>query len=231
MCWSGEASFTLATVGFAGAYLSARYKHPTARWLPLAYFSCMEALQGFTYMWIGKCGNDYNTVLTILSYIHIAFQPFFINMFALSFKPQAWKHWGMIASACTLSTMVMLSMLMFPGFPANCSPPDQTICGAVTCSYHGNWHIAWMLQLSNLDPHYFSYIFVAFVVPLFYGAWRVVLYHALFGPLLMFLLSSNKDEQPAIWCLLSIGILLATHIPAISNWLGDSKKEQEHVSV
>lgn len=50
MCWSGEASATLATIGFAStAYVT--YKgEDKAVWLPLAYFSAMELLQAFTYL-------------------------------------------------------------------------------------------------------------------------------------------------------------------------------------
>jgi hypothetical protein len=224
-CWSGEASFALATCGFAGAYVAAQHKHPVWRWAPLAYFSTMEALQGFTYIWIGQCGATPNEVLTTLSYLHIAGQPWLINMFMLSFQPEAKRKAWWIWASCALASVVMLAMWLVPGWPGHCDVAGQTLCGPMTCSYHGNWHIAWMLKLSNLDPHYVCYGLAAFVMPFFYGAWRIVVYHLLCGPLLMFLLTSNKDEQPAVWCLLSIALLLATHIPGLNRWLAGQTKE------
>jgi hypothetical protein len=59
----------------------------------------------------------------------------------------------------------------------------------------------------------------AFIIPFIYGGWRVTLYHLLCGPTLMFILSSDKDERPAVWCLLSIGLLLCTHIPFLNKLL------------
>jgi hypothetical protein len=220
MCWSGEASFTLATIGFTGAYYAARHKEPVGRWLPLVYFSLMETLQGFTYGWIGQCGNTWNENLTVLSYLHIVFQPFMVNLFGTSFLPperQRKVWWIWIVSG--LASMVMLSMYLFPQWPGHCLSHFQSLCGTETCSYHGNWHIAWMLNLSSLDRYWTSYMLACFIAPLFYGGWRFVLYHIVCGPMLAFMLSSNKDEQPAIWCLLSIAFLVATHVPVVKRWL------------
>jgi hypothetical protein len=80
-----------------------------------------------------------------------------------------------------------------------------------------------MASLSNLDPHYLSYMFAAFAAPIIYGAWRMTIYHIIVGPALAMLLTTNKDEMPAIWCLLSIGLLLATHIPWLNHLLGGDK--------
>jgi hypothetical protein len=59
----------------------------------------------------------------------------------------------------------------------------------------------------------------AFALPLLYGSWRWTLYHALVGPFAAFFMSSNKDEIVAIWCLTSIGFLLAIHVPPLEHWL------------
>jgi hypothetical protein len=52
-------------------------------------------------------------------------------------------------------------------------------------------------------------------MPLFYGAWRLVLFHALAGPILAGFLTSDQGEMPAIWCLFSIGLVLMS----LSPWL------------
>jgi hypothetical protein len=229
MCWSGEASFTLATLGFIGAAYAIYRKEPVNRWLPLMYFSGMETLQGFTYSWIGQCGNTYNHWLTVLSYLHIVFQPFFATMFALSFiSHRERKEARWIWIACSISALIMLCMYLFPNFPGNCVPSNQSLCGTNVCSYHGNWHIAWILNLSNLDPHYISYWITVFVLPMFYKSWRFALYHLLFGPLLSAMLTNDPNEQPAIWCLLSISFLMATHVPVINKLLLSKEAKAEH---
>ena len=73
MCWSAEASFTLATMGFATVAVSAVQGEKKELFLPLLWFSLMELLQGFTYWWIDLCDSPPNQVLTLLGYLHIAF--------------------------------------------------------------------------------------------------------------------------------------------------------------
>src|SRR5471030_3529084 len=49
MCWSGEASAALATVGFISTGYAVHMKQSMLLWAPLGYFALMEALQAFTY--------------------------------------------------------------------------------------------------------------------------------------------------------------------------------------
>ena len=220
MCWSGEASFALAAFGFAGSAWSRHKGHEPFRWLPLAYFSVMETLQGLTYSVIGDCGRPANEVLTILSYVHICFQPFFVNMFALSWLPEARRktaRW--IWPLCIFATTVMLLMLTGREKWGACDVVAQSLCGADTCSYHGEWHIAWRLTLSSLDPNYLVYWISVFIVPIVYGSWRFVLYHFALGPFLAWQLTGNKDERAAVWCLSSIAFLTAAHLPVLTRFL------------
>ena len=60
-----------------------------------------------------------------------------------------------------------------------------------------------------------AYLLAVFVLPLAYGAWRFVLFHALAGPILAGTLTDNPLEMPAIWCLFSIGIILIALSPGI----------------
>ena len=88
MCWSGEASAGLAAIGIATTVHAAYKKEPIALWITLGYFSLMELLQAFTYTVIDQCSLPSNQIATLLGYIHIAFQPFFINLICLHFTPQ-----------------------------------------------------------------------------------------------------------------------------------------------
>jgi hypothetical protein len=89
----------------------------------------------------------------------------------------------------------------------------------------GDWHQAWdvpynglLVPLEDALGTWFgfpTYILAAFVVPLFYGAWRFVLFQALLGPILAGRLTSNPNEVPAIWCLFSVGIILISLVPFV----------------
>ena len=71
MCWSLEASATLATVGLASTAYVAIKKEKKELWVPLGYFSLMELLQAITYLFIDKCDLPINQLLTLLGYLHI----------------------------------------------------------------------------------------------------------------------------------------------------------------
>jgi hypothetical protein len=221
MCWSGEASLAVATVGVSGAFWARSRGAPTGRWATVLYFSAMELLQAATYTVIDHCGMPANQWLTRLSYAHIAFQPFFINRLAMSFVPddKAHKLRGWVWAICAVGAALMLSKLYVPSPAWACDASVFPMCGANTCSFHGDWHIAWRLYLSAVDASFLCYFIPAFVLPLFYGSWRWTLYHVLVGPLPAFFLTSNKDEMPAIWCLTSIGFLLALHIKPVEHWM------------
>jgi hypothetical protein len=113
----------------------------------------------------------------------------------------------------------MMSKLYVPSAAWACDQSIVPICGTNTCSFHGDWHIAWRLYLNAVDNSFLCYFIPAFFLPLFYGSWRWTVYHLLVGPLPAFFMTSNKDEMPAIWCLMSIGFLLALHVKPIEHWM------------
>ena len=88
MCWSGEASAVLATIGLGSTVYMAVKKEKKELWVPLGYFTLMELLQAVTYSYIDQCDNPVNQVLTLLGFIHISFQPLFINMVSMYFIPE-----------------------------------------------------------------------------------------------------------------------------------------------
>jgi len=191
-----------------------------------AYFTYMEALQAFAYPVIDQCGSPANQTLAVLSYLHIAFQPFFANAFAMAIMGGVVGMRMRVFAylVCGVSATTMLLQL-FPFDWAGQCPLGVVMCGREACVISGDWHLGWTIPYNNLVPpvgpwpgmdlafpHYFV---AAFLVPLLYGAWRLVLFHALFGPILASLLTSNPNEMPAIWCLFSIGIIAV----GLSPWI------------
>lgn len=212
MCWSAEASFTLATLGFVTVTVAAVQGEKKELFLPLLWFSLMELLQGFTYWWINLCDHPNNQVLTLLGYLHIAFQPFFANMISMYFLPKGVQErlapW--VYGACLAGTLAMI-VDIYP-FPWADHSKMHMLDSTQLCSVSGAWHIAWHVPVFDTSWAKFGffkepYMMLVFLLPLIYGSWRFTLYHVLTGVVLSVALTRDSHETAAVWCLLSIGLL------------------------
>ncbi|MEM7497023.1 MAG: DUF5765 domain-containing protein [Pseudomonadota bacterium] len=226
MCWSETASVAMVGIGGAATALAIVRDEPRAIWLTLGYFTAMEGLQAVGYGVVDACGTPANRAVTFLSYLHIAAQPFFINAFAMALVG------GAVSTAmrrgvwlgCAISMLVMLAQLPPIDALGRCRPGDP-LCGAELCLVSGEWHIAWSIPYNGLlhpledalgtSAGFPSYMLAAFGLPLLYGAWRFVLFHALVGPVLAMILTDDPQEFPAVWCLFSVGIVLIALSPQI----------------
>ncbi|MDP7181343.1 MAG: DUF5765 domain-containing protein [Candidatus Woesearchaeota archaeon] len=229
MCWSFGASGVFALLGFVIAYYLYTKKEDKALWIPLAYFGVMELIQALTYGVLGQCNVPANQVLTVLGYMHVAFQPLFINMFAMYFIPAKTrkKIQGYVYALCFIGAwMLILKLVPFP-WAGSCIPGETAFCGENFCSKAGEWHLAWYIPLNGIDHlGTIGYTFMSFVLPVLYGSWRMILFHAITGPGFAYLLTTNVNEWPAIWCLFSLGIILAAIYPPfrkklkVKDWFG-----------
>ena len=211
-------------VGIVATGITISRRMPIAIPATLGYFSVMELLQASGYMVLDECGTPSNEIITLLSVLHIVFQPFFINAFAIELmRHRVTSRFRVVVYiACAISATIMLLQLYPFSWAGNCQV-GASMCGSVLCTVSGEWHIAWsipynglMLPLENAVGTYLAfptYFLVVFLLPLTYGAWRFVVYHALAGPILASLLTSNPSEVPAVWCLFSIGLIIIALSP------------------
>lgn len=212
MCWSAEASFALAGVGLTTVAIAAKQDEKKELFLPLLWFSLMELLQGFTYWYIDMCDNPSNQLLTLLGYLHIAFQPFFANMISMYFIPknvqQKIAPW--VYSFCFVGALAMI-VDIYPFAWAEHSTKHMLDSTRI-CSVSGDWHIAWHIPVFDTSWDKFGfvkepYMMLVFLLPLLYGSWRFTLYHIITGVILSVILTTDSHETAAVWCLLSIGLL------------------------
>lgn len=213
-----EASAVMTAAGAGAAVVCWRQGQPWAVWGVLAYFTVMEALQLAGYQVVNDCGSAANKSITMLSYLHIAFQPVLINAFALELVPagvsKRCKTW-VLGLSFSAAGIMLLQLLPWPPF-GTCAA-GAPMCAEVLCTVSGDWHIAWdipynglLVPLDNalgLQSGFPAYMAAVFLLPLIYGAWRFVLMHLFAGPVLAWTLTSNPNEMPAVWCLFSIVIL------------------------
>lgn len=224
MCWSGEASTVLAAVGLSSTAYFYYKKEPAPLCAALGFFSLMEALQAYTYTVIDQCDNPANQVATLLGYIHIAFQPIFVNAVSMYFVPDKVREkiivpvylFCLFATVCLLIRIypfdwaplcyeVKTKILFLQDYIDSFNMP---FCGKRICSTSGSWHIAWEIPASANLVLFDMYAVAIFVLPILYGSWKVTFYHLITGPLLAYLSTGNANEWAAVWCLYSIGLIL-----------------------
>ena len=235
MCWSVTASIGMVGLGTIATTIAISRGEPKAIWLTLGYFTIMEALQTAGYRVVNECGTTANQSITWLSYLHIAFQPFFINAFAMQLVPEQIRinlqRW--VYMACAVSSVTMIAQLIPIDWAGSCLP-GTPLCGDKLCLMSGQWHIAWHIPYNGLlvpiedfiglHAGFPTYMLTVFAMPIIYGAWKFVAMHAVVGPIAAHMLTDNPNEMPAIWCLFSIGILLIALSPVIrqrfetTNW-------------
>jgi hypothetical protein len=216
----------MVALGAAATVWTLRRGDPPAVPAAVAWFTLMEGLQVAGHATVGACGTPANEATALLSYLHIAFQPFVINAFAMTLVggPVGPAMRVGVWLGCGASAVVMLLQL-YPFAWAGTCPAGSVLCGSPLCVVGGDWHIAWNIPRNDLlaplrQVHWAlggfpTYLAAAFLLPLAYGAWRFVLFHALAGPVLAAALTTNPNEMPAIWCLFSIGIVLVSLSPWI----------------
>jgi hypothetical protein len=212
--------------GTVAASVTAKQGRPAAIPITIVYFALMEALQAAGYLVVDQCTSALNQTIAILSVIHIIFQPFFINAFAMELVPESVRASARVAvySACAASAVVMLLQL-YPFDWAGTCRSGSTLCGPTLCTITGDWHIGWEVPFNGLmipleqslgiEAAFPTYAIAAFLVPLWYGAWRFAIFHAVLGPVLAELLTSDPREMPAIWCLFSVGIVILSLSPLL----------------
>ncbi|MCC6001712.1 MAG: hypothetical protein JJU19_12740, partial [Pararhodobacter sp.] len=212
MCFTLGVSAAMVGLGGVATGVTLWRRDTPAVPVTLGYFTLMEALQVAGYLVIDQCGAPANQTITLLSVLHIVFQPFFINAFAMALVPRAGPGWMMmlVFSLCAASAVLMLLQL-YPFAWAGTCAPGSNLCATQLCTVSGDWHQAWDVPYNGLmvpletalgtSWGFPSYIVVVFLLPLIYGAWRLALFHALAGPILAGQLTGNPNEVPAIWCL------------------------------
>ncbi len=210
MCFTQPVS-----IGFAVSMwiFAAAWKGPKGARACIAYFAAMETLQAFQYSWINQCDDPINKFLTLLGFFHLAFQPFFANLYLTAYMNKKQKRYAPLILALALFAGVLGCNRMWKtAGDFDCSYGIEPMCGLKTCSFRGNVHIAWQMPLQHADQDYFTpgfnLHFFMFYLPTFaLGMWPLTLFLLFSGPFLGRVLTSHQDEIPAIWCFFSIAQL------------------------
>jgi hypothetical protein len=211
MCFSENMSLAIGITGILSSlYFFNKNKYAS---IGIGYFALMEILQFFQYKVINQCKNSYNKFLTNLGYIHICFQPLFINiwLFAFTTNPNfIFLYMSFFAG------LLLSSRLFFVRNDELCDYNNEPLCGKQTCTFSGEKHLAWNIRLRAAGKYWFTpsiglHFFMWVIPALTIFQLKPILALLLTGPYLGYLLTNNIHEQPAIWCYTVIGQMLVTY--------------------
>lgn len=210
MCWNKEVSFSIGLTAFiSGLYFTTINVNAG---IAVMYFSLMEILQSFQYTVIDECDNNLNVILTIIGYIHICFQPFFINLWFFAF---AKKINYSLLYICLIGGFLLLSRLVsFDKHKISlnikdnevCDSNNEPLCGKKTCSLTGEKHIVWNIRMRAAGKYWWTpsmgLHFFLFVIPILTTfEMKPLLALLLSGPYFGYFLANDISEQASIWCL------------------------------
>ena len=205
MCFSERQSYinTILLV-LTGLYVLPEYRLS----IPLIFLAVKDLIQGLSYNNIKK--NKSTEFLTTLSWIHISFQPLFVNLF-LSHFDQKFKYWNLIFIISIIYGFFNLTTLK----KFDIQNDDKCIktnikndfCSKKTMSYIGKYHLGYKFATDKYYKISMSiYRLLLFVPALFTKAKYLALLWFIFVLVLVYPLYNviGSGEINAMWCFLSI---------------------------
>lgn len=213
MCFSESISLLIGVCGLLSSAYFYIYLMNIYASIGIGYFALMEIIQFFQYRVINQCKNPYNQFLTILGYLHICFQPVFVNLWLFAFISTAPNFTFIYLSL--FAGILLASRIFFVKDEELCDGLNEPLCGKRTCAISGKRHIAWQVRLRAAGKYWFTpsiglHFFMWVIPTLTLVQLKPLLALLLTGPYMGFLLTKNIHEQPAIWCYTSIAQMFVT---------------------
>ena len=212
MCFSETQSFTNAIMLIIGSI----YVYPKFRLsIFLIFLALKDLIQGFLYKY--QHNEKIENVLTVLSWVHICFQPLFVNIFMSNFSQNKNNYWNIIFIISFLYgiyTLTTLKEFDIQNDPDCNSNKKNDFCSINTTSYIGKYHIAYKFNRDN-DILFFPiiYLLLMFIPSLFTNSRILGIIWGLFVGLIYIIFNNiGEGEKAAIWCFLSIIFFLPISI-------------------
>lgn len=192
-------------------------------YVPLLYFTGMEVLQYVSYVALRRKDRHLLKTLTLLTFVHVAFQPVFTLLWLGNFIPPRMRPQLRLllklAAAGGLFYAARSDQIVHVAAGNACQPRTETMCGAVSLIKKGTQHISYLFRMRAPDyttPSIFIHFFLMFVAPLFMKVMPVAYLSILAGWLIAWKLMP-REEVAATWCLISIPTMLMSLLVAPTN--------------
>ena len=215
MCFSEKQSLVNVIILILGSI----YVYPEYRFSSfLIFLSIKDLIQFFLYKY--RNNEKFKKNLIVLSWIHICFQPLFVNIFMSYFSKNKNNYWNNIFVTCflyaiyTLTTLNELDIQNDQDCISKYKKSKNDFCSKSTTSYIGKYHIAYKFNRDN-DILFFPiiYFIIMFMPSLFTNSRNLCLIWGLFVRLIyLFFDDVGEGEKAAIWCFLSVIFFLPISI-------------------
>jgi len=207
MCFSETQSFVNAIALIIGSI----YVYPQYRLtIFLIFLALKDLIQGLLYRY--QNNEKIKNILTTLSWVHICFQPLFVNIFMSNFSKNKNNYWNVIfiiSFLYGLYTLTTLNEFDIQNDP-DCVAKDNDFCSKNTTSYIGKYHVAYKFSRDN-DVLFFPIIYIILMIlPSLFTSSRILgIIWGMFAGLIYLIFNNiGEGEKAAIWCYSSIAFFL-----------------------
>lgn len=208
MCFTERQSYINTILLLAGAFYS---KEKWRLAIFLIFLSMKDLIQGLSYNNIKK--RKSTQLLTSLSWIHICFQPLFVNVFFSHFDKK-FKYWNHLFILCILYALYNITKLNEFDIQndKDCIKKSKydDFCSKKTESYIGTYHLGYKFSTDE-NTTLFIYKLLMFLPALFTKSKYVAIGWISFVGAIYTILRDNNigdGEKAAIWCFSSILVAL-----------------------
>jgi hypothetical protein len=207
MCFSETQSYINTILLVMGAF----YVYPNYRLsITLIFLSLKDLIQGLLYYYHSKNNEKYKNILTSFSWIHICFQPLFVNILMSHFSKENIYYWNFIFIITFLYGLYDLTLLN--EFDIQNDPDcikkneKNDFCSTHTTSYMGKYHIAYKFSQDEKSFFYSTFYPILIFIPALFTKSRLlgIIWAVFAGSIYVFFNNIGNGEQAAIWCFLSI---------------------------
>jgi len=181
--------------------------------VPMFFLACKDLLQGLLYRYIED--KNINNTLTKLSWIHICFQPLFVNMLLSNFSRKKIIYWNVIFTICTIYGLYTITNLNDFDIQNNedCikSNKRNNFCSNKTLSYIGKHHVGYRFSRDNEVVFPIIYAILMVLPSLLTSSRTMGIIWLVFVIIIQTIgkyLKLGNGETGAIWCFSSILCIL-----------------------
>ena len=205
MCFSKSQSYINTILLIIGSI----YVYPKWRFsIFLIFLSIKDLIQGLLYQY--QNNEKIENYLTTLSWVHICFQPLFVNIFMSHFSQENIRYWNIIFVISFIYGLYTLTTLNEFDIQndKDCIKKNKKddFCSKYTTSYIGKYHLGYKFSRDD-DIIFFPiiYLILMFLPNLFTKSRILGIIWGLFVILIYQIFSNiGEGEKAAIWCFLSI---------------------------
>ena len=229
MCYSANMSFSLAAVGAlctAAAVIDAGLRQQLV-WIPFAFYTCMELLQGVQYSHVNRCGEKANVISTEIAYLLVIVQPLMWNVIYYRRTSGCERKVFVVGMAMAAVWIVMnVAARVLHGAPGFVERTNDTFSyvregGTVggekgcTMKAEGNHHLYWKWSSADfrgMDANWLLYLLIWFVPALVSAGQRKNVLFAMGAAAIAFVITAkfgaDVAEFASLWCMFSVPFLV-----------------------